>query len=161
MNGELMGANLFGSVEGLHFIDAVAAIIVLDDGRYLMQLRDDKPGVFYPGHWGLFGGGLEPDEDPETGLRRELSEELALDAPDLRYVTRFDFDFTAFGSGRCFRLFYEVRLPAAALDGLRLGEGERMEAVPLPELLLYRRVAPYDSFALWMHDAARRRGAEP
>ncbi len=32
--------------------DAVAALIVLDDGRYLMQLRDQKPGIFYPGHWG-------------------------------------------------------------------------------------------------------------
>ena len=35
--------------------DAVAGILVLEDGRYLMQLRDDIPGIFYPDHWGLFG----------------------------------------------------------------------------------------------------------
>ena len=34
--------------------DAVAAIIVDEDGRYLMQLRDDIPRIFYPGHWGCF-----------------------------------------------------------------------------------------------------------
>lgn len=153
--------HLFSPLEGLHFIDAAAAIIVLDDGRYLMQLRDDKPGVFYPGHWGLFGGGLEPGEEPEAGLRRELREELDLDVSELRYVTRFDFDFSSFGSGRCARHYYEVRIGIDALDGLRLGEGQRMEAVPLPELLLERPVAPYDSFALWLHDAARRRRAEP
>ena len=36
--------------------DAAVALIVLDDGRYLLQLRDQKPKIFYPGHWGLFGG---------------------------------------------------------------------------------------------------------
>jgi hypothetical protein len=38
--------------------DAVAAIIVVEDGRYLLQLRDDIPRIFYPGFWGCFGGGF-------------------------------------------------------------------------------------------------------
>ena len=42
--------------------DAVAAIITVEDGRYLMQLRDDIPRIFYPGHWGCFGGAVGPDE---------------------------------------------------------------------------------------------------
>ena len=58
--------------------DSSAAIIVLEDGRYLMQARDDKPGILYPGHWGLFGGALNAGEDSMTGLRRELEEELGL-----------------------------------------------------------------------------------
>ena len=33
--------------------DAVAAIIVVEDGRYLLQLRDDIPRIFYPGFLGL------------------------------------------------------------------------------------------------------------
>lgn len=154
------GAHLFTGVEKLSFVDAAAAIVLLDDGRYLVQHRDDKPGIFYPGHWSLFGGALEPGEDPETCLRRELMEELALKVRELRYVTRFDFDFSPFGSGRCFRIYYEVALPVTALETLRLGEGQGMEAIALPELLLERQVAPYDSFALWLHDAARRRNGE-
>ena len=43
----------------LHPGDAVAAIIVFDNGKYLLQLRDDKPGIFFPAHWGLFSGGVD------------------------------------------------------------------------------------------------------
>ena len=42
---------------------AVAALLVLEDGRYIMQLRDDLPDIWYPGHWGLFGGGIDEGED--------------------------------------------------------------------------------------------------
>ncbi len=151
--------NLFAPIAGLHFRDAAAALLTVDDGRYLMQLRDDRAGVFYPGHWGLFGGAVEAGETPEEALRRELMEEIAFVPDDLRLFTRMDFDFTPFGAGRCWRIFYEGSVPAAALPTLRLGEGQRLEVVALPELLVNRPTVPYDGFALWMHDAARRTAA--
>ncbi|MFL6930718.1 MAG: hypothetical protein ACJ8FK_12480, partial [Xanthobacteraceae bacterium] len=43
--------------------DAAAALLVLEDARYLLQLRDDIPPIWYPGHWGLFGGGVDAGED--------------------------------------------------------------------------------------------------
>lgn len=148
---EVSGQNLWADPSGLTFLNAVAAIIVVDDGRYLMQLRDDKPGIFYPDHWGLFGGGVESGEEPEEALRRELMEELALPVDDMRYFTRMDFDFSPFGVGPCFRIFYEVPLATSNLGRLRLGEGRRMEALEPSDLLLNRRLVPYDSFGLWMH----------
>ena len=39
--------------------DAVAALIVLADGSYLLQHRDDKPTIWYPDHWGCFGGSID------------------------------------------------------------------------------------------------------
>ena len=74
---------------------ATAAIILLEDGRYLLQHRDPIAEIFFPDHWGMFGGGTEPGETDEQGLRRELLEEITLDVPEsaLRYFTRFDFDF--------------------------------------------------------------------
>ena len=30
----------------------------------------------YPGHWGIFGGGIEVGEEPEMAMRREILEEL-------------------------------------------------------------------------------------
>ena len=51
---------------------AVALIVVGHERRYLMQLRDQKSGIFYPGHWGLFGGATDPGESPEQTLEREL-----------------------------------------------------------------------------------------
>lgn len=49
-----------------------------------MQLRDDIPGIAYPGHWGFFGGHLDPGETPEAGLRRELIEEIDYQAAELK-----------------------------------------------------------------------------
>jgi 8-oxo-dGTP pyrophosphatase MutT (NUDIX family) len=147
--------NLFHVPAAINFRDAVVAIIVVDDGRYLMQLRDNKPGIFYPDHWGLFGGAVDPGEDAEAALRRELMEELELEPRSLRYFTRMDFDFQRFGAGSVYRIYYEVPLPAGQLSALRLGEGRLMEVLGLPDILMDRRVVPYDSFAVWLHYADR------
>jgi 8-oxo-dGTP pyrophosphatase MutT (NUDIX family) len=80
--------------------DAAAALLVLEDGQYLLQLRDDIPPIWYPGHWGLFGGGVDPGEDALAALRRELREELGLDMGEARHFVRFDFDLTSMGLGR-------------------------------------------------------------
>lgn len=55
---------------------AVALAIIYQEGKYLMQLRDDNPNIVHPGVWGLFGGHLDPGEEHKTGLRRELVEEI-------------------------------------------------------------------------------------
>ena len=55
-----------------------AAALLVCDGRYLMQLRDDKPGILLPDHWALFGGTVDPGEDAAAAMRRELVEELEL-----------------------------------------------------------------------------------
>lgn len=54
----------------------VALAILYQQGQFLLQLRDDIPGIVYPGYWGFFGGHIEPGESPEIGLRRELVEEI-------------------------------------------------------------------------------------
>ena len=152
----MMGArqhNLFHVPPLASFRDAAAAIIVLDDGRYLMQLRDDKPGIFYPDHWGLFGGAIEEGEDGEQALRRELREELDHEADAVSYFTRMDFAFESLGAKPSIRLFYVVEMPASQIGRLTLGEGRQMGALSPDEILLEKRVVPYDSFAIWMHCA--------
>src|SRR5262252_4231561 len=58
-----MPMNFLADSQPLRGEDAVAAIITVEDGRYLMQLRDDIPRIFYPGHWGCFGGAVSAGED--------------------------------------------------------------------------------------------------
>lgn len=55
---------------------SVAVAIIHQEGKYLMQLRDDIPNIAYPGVWGFFGGHIEPGEEPEAALKRELIEEI-------------------------------------------------------------------------------------
>lgn len=57
-------------------IPQVAIAILHQDDRFLMQLRDDIPGIVYPGQWGFFGGHIEPGELPLAAVRRELMEEI-------------------------------------------------------------------------------------
>jgi 8-oxo-dGTP pyrophosphatase MutT (NUDIX family) len=56
-----------------------AGVILVDaDGRVLMQLRDDTPGIMFPDHWGLIGGAGHPGETPEETALREVLEETGL-----------------------------------------------------------------------------------
>lgn len=54
----------------------VSAILLDADGRVLLQQRDDKPDIPYPGQWALFGGSVEEGEDPRDAVIREVVEEI-------------------------------------------------------------------------------------
>ena len=66
----------------------VAIAILFQGDRYLMQLRDDIPTIVYPGQWTFFGGHLEPGESPDTGVWRELAEEIQYRPPWLKRFER-------------------------------------------------------------------------
>jgi 8-oxo-dGTP pyrophosphatase MutT (NUDIX family) len=131
--------------------DAVAAILAHEDGRYIMQLRDGKPEIFYPGHWGCFGGAVDAGETPLEALRRELREEIQFDMPGATRFTQFDFDFGPLGYPKVYRIYFEVKVPDAAFRRFVLHEGQGVEAFRGEDLLVARRVTPYDAFAVWMH----------
>lgn len=68
----------------------VAIAILYQNDQFLLQLRDDIPGIFFPGYWAFFGGHLEPGEDPSTAVYRELEEEIGYRAPKLNLFERFE-----------------------------------------------------------------------
>jgi 8-oxo-dGTP pyrophosphatase MutT (NUDIX family) len=147
-----MRSNFFLGGEGeLIPGNAVVGLIVLDDGRYLCQLRSNKSGIFYPDHWGLFGGAVDHGESPEAGLKRELQEELSLEIDKAQYFTEFTFDFSFRGLGHVWRRYYVVSINCNKLSLLQLGEGREFRAFTADELLTQSRVVPYDAFAVWMH----------
>ncbi len=136
--------------------DAAVVLITDERGRYLMQLRDAKPTIFFPDHWGCFGGALEPGESDEQAARRELQEELAIQLPPepLQRFTTFTFDFAPAGGGLVRRTYFELRVEAAILPTLRLGEGQQVRFQTAPDVLR-EQVVPYDRFAIWMHHYRR------
>jgi ADP-ribose pyrophosphatase YjhB (NUDIX family) len=60
----------------LRLREAVRAVILDDDDHVLLVRFEFPSGIEV---WALPGGGLEPGETDEQGLRRELHEELGLD----------------------------------------------------------------------------------
>jgi 8-oxo-dGTP diphosphatase len=59
-------------------IEVVAAVIVNPRGEFLLAQR--PAGKVYAGYWEFPGGKVEPGEDAVTALKRELHEELGIDA---------------------------------------------------------------------------------
>ena len=94
---------------------SVAMAIIYQDGKYLMQLRDNIPNILYPGVWAFFGGHLEPGEEPEEGLKRELIEEINYPVEQL---TKFRCDV----GGGYIRHLYSCPL-VVSLEKLELKEG--------------------------------------
>jgi 8-oxo-dGTP pyrophosphatase MutT (NUDIX family) len=67
----------------------VALAILYHQGQFLLQLRDDISSIRYPGHWGLFGGHVEPGETPDDAIVRELMEEICYVPPLLSEFRRY------------------------------------------------------------------------
>jgi 8-oxo-dGTP diphosphatase len=56
----------------------VAAGVLIEGGRVLLTQR--RSGTHLAGAWEFPGGKVDPGEDPREALRRELAEELGIDA---------------------------------------------------------------------------------
>ena len=71
--------------KGLSQIEISQAFIAIED-RFLMQLRDFKPSIVYPGHWGFFAGHSESGESAEETMWREIEEELSWKPQNLNFL---------------------------------------------------------------------------
>jgi 8-oxo-dGTP diphosphatase len=56
----------------------VAAAVMIEGGRVLLTQR--KAGTHLEGAWEFPGGKVEPGEDPREALKRELREEIGIEA---------------------------------------------------------------------------------
>ena len=73
--------------------DIVHSVIILPrlpDGSVLLQLRDNQPGIVYPGTIGLFGGSVEAGETAAAAACRETTEELSLSLRPKEFKFLFD-----------------------------------------------------------------------
>jgi len=65
----------------------VARVVLFDDrDRVLLFFYRDLREPMDPGYWYLPGGGMEPGESPQDAVRRELREEVGIEAAELGRV---------------------------------------------------------------------------
>lgn len=68
-----------------------AHAILLLAGRYVLQLRDNKPSIAAPGQWSLFGGMIQDGETPVQSVKREIYEELSIDPHQYAFLWYIDY----------------------------------------------------------------------
>ncbi len=93
----------------------VAIAILYREGKFLLQLRDDIPGIAHPGKWAFFGGHIEPGETSEVAVKRELAEEIG-------YVPNTVWEFGVYSDTKVIRHVFYAPLTVELKD-LILGEG--------------------------------------
>lgn len=113
------------------------AIITNHRGELLLHLRDDLPGIAWPNHWSVLGGGCDPGETPRQAIVRELDEEAGLTVDGLTELFEVRDEH---GSGQIITFF------AASWDGdetaLPLAEGVKLQFLA-PEDLEVRTIPPF------------------
>ena len=82
--------------DATHTHAAAGVLLLTEDLRLVLQLRDDKPDIHHPGKITAFGGGAEPRESPTECALRELAEETGIkaqadDLQRLGAVSKVDF----------------------------------------------------------------------
>ena len=132
--------------------NAVCALLVYDK-KILLQKRDNKKNIFFPGHYGLFGGALNKGETKEKGLIREIKEELDIkvNIKKLKYLTSLVLDFSRLGFKKYNRSFFVINLQKKEVKKIKLYEGEKKIWIKKREVYFKRKLVPYDAFAIWLY----------
>lgn len=109
-------------------IPGCLAVILTGRGEIILQLRDEKPGIGWPGHWSLPGGGREPGEAPIDTILREIKEETGIVPDTIEEAVVAPYD----------PLKAPPHVFLGTWDGeeseLVLGEGQALRLVPLDRL---------------------------
>ena len=108
----------------------VAAGVIEQDGRILIGKR--KHGKHFAGNWEFPGGTVETGETPRECLRRELREELAVEAEVGDLICSSEYSYTPDWTIKL--LAYRIRLASGILN---LKDHEEVRWVIMSDLVNY------------------------
>ena len=99
----------------------VVKAIIYNNGKYLLQLRDNKSFISYPNMWSLFGGEIEKGESKIEALNRELKDELGWYPYKVDYLNK-----SSNYEDKCSVFYYHADF-YVKYKKLILGEGQAMK----------------------------------
>jgi 8-oxo-dGTP pyrophosphatase MutT (NUDIX family) len=109
--------------------------LITKSGKVVGQKRDNKPNIDNPGKVSAFGGTVEDDEDPLTGVLRELTEEetnLKVSRDDVQHLVD-DVAWRKLTNEWEVRHFYYTTIDDGSLKNLEVYEGEGWAYIQSPD----------------------------
>ena len=122
-------------IDNNRYLEAVMTLLHVDYAKCLLQLRDFKSSIPFPGVWGGFGGKLKKGESPKLAGCRELEEELGYSPGRISYFRDYVFDKSVAQQKADLRLhvcYGELKVP---ISELILTEGQDMGLFSRSEII--------------------------
>ena len=139
---------------------SVGALIIDVQGRMLLQRRDTKTSIYFPGLWGVFGGSCEGSETPEAAIVREIREELSIGVSAVKLFLRWTINCPELGEDQRDRYFFSVLFDPSMVEAIRLGEGQEFRFFAVNDLPRVSEIVPFDLAAVSMFSHARVLGSQ-
>lgn len=102
-------------------------VALLHNGRLLMHLRDNTPGLFNANMWDFPGGGREGGESPEECAIREVEEEFGITLTPDSFIWKKEYPAQKNPDERAF--FFVGSITQSDIDSINLTEGQKWELV--------------------------------
>ena len=130
-----------------------SACILLNNGKILLQKRDFKKNIFYPGYHGFFGGAKEKNETYLSCIKREINEELGINIKKKRFkfFSKNSLDFSPIKEKIFFRYYYVLKLNNKEVKKIKIKEGIALKKIEIKKVINSNlKIVPYDAFVLWL-----------
>lgn len=116
-------------------------IALLNEGTVVVSLRDDKPGIPFPGMWDLPGGGREGEETPVECAIREVQEELSITLGQESIV--WDREYPSMTDPTKQMHFMVANITQEVLNSIVFGdEGQEWKTMKIEEFITHDNVVP-------------------
>jgi 8-oxo-dGTP pyrophosphatase MutT (NUDIX family) len=130
-----------------------AHAILLLNGKFILQLRDNKPHIENPNKWSLFGGKIEKGEEPAGAIRREIFEELFIFPPEYRYL--WFKDHLTISANIPARIWFFVANIEEAWDHHVLNEGSDVGSFSIDEIFYLHMVSVMREAIIRFHESIK------
>jgi 8-oxo-dGTP pyrophosphatase MutT (NUDIX family) len=128
-----------------------SAVIISYKKKVLLNLRSNKKNIFYPNHWGCFGGAKDDHETYINAAIRELLEEtnIKVNKKEIKFFFNLDFIFPTNKKliKRSYFIFNILNINSFKKKFL-LSEGVNYKFFSKKKFLSIKSIVPYDKLAI-------------
>ena len=127
-----------------------SAVIIYFKEKILLVLRSNNKKIFYPNHYGLFGGAKEKNETYLGAAKRELLEETNINIlkQDIKYLLDINFSFPSSKLINRKIYTYQINDLKKFKKTFILGEGVSQKFFTYNQIKNLPNIVPYDKLAI-------------